>query len=339
MQAFKKLIPLWFLLITVLMAFCLGGGVSWIILTSDNNDFTSSSREVREGSGQLTNPLLECEFLETQGLKTLKPFKYKVDALLQQKIDEGVLTEGSIYFRDLDNGLWFGVNAEMAYSPASLLKVPIMIAYFKLAETNPALLGKKILYQGDFNTTQLQGIEPSSELVPGVNYTVENLITRMITLSDNNSAQLLVNNIPQQELDKVLKDLDVNVNPDDQQHLISMHAYSGFFRVLYNASYLSRDFSEKALKLLSRSEFISGLRAGLPPELLTATKFGERGDGSVVQLHEVGIVYYPGRPYLLGIMTRGKRGADLYSVLKDVSRLVYESVDAQTNPSLPSPAR
>lgn len=337
MRAIKKLIPLWVLLITVLMAFCLGGGVSWIVFAPDKDDFTTHSGEAREGTGQFTNPLLECEVIGAQGLKTLKPFKYKVEALLQRKINEGLLTEGTVYFRDLNNGLWFGINTELAYAPASLLKVPIMIAYFKLAERNPALLDKKIPYQGDFNITRLQGIVPSSELVPGKSYRVEDLIVRMITLSDNNAAQLLVNNISQSELDKVLHDLNVDVNPDDREHLISMHAYSGFFRVLYNASYLNRDFSEKALELLSRSEFKSGLRAGLPPGQLVASKFGEWGNGPIVQMHEVGIVYYPGRPYLLGIMTRGQRGDQYASVLKDISRLVYESVNEQALPVMNPP--
>lgn len=334
-----KPIPLWVLIVTVPASLFLGSVLSWLAFAPDDNESSVRSGELREQSGQFTNPLLECEVFGDQGLKTLKPFKYKVEALLQQKIDDGVLMEGTVYFRDLNNGLWFGINEDAAYHPASLLKVPIMIAYFKLAEKNPALLGKKILFQGNFDITQLQGIIPSSELVPGMSYTVEDLIVRMITLSDNNAAQLLVNNIDRRELDKVLTDIDVNVNPEDHEHLITTHAYSGFFRVLYNASYLNREFSEKALEILSRSEFTSGLRAGLPPGQLAATKFGEWGYGpnkEIVQLHEFGIVYYPGRPYLLGIMTRGRRGGDFSAVIKDISRLVYDSVDQQHAQSVPT---
>lgn len=340
MQTLKRPVPLWLLLLLVGAAFALGGVLGFAYAPEESAGDVASG-ELRERSGQLTNPLLECEVFKDQGFKTLKSFKYQVEELLQEYVDAGVLTEGSVYFRDLNNGLWFGSNVELAYHPASLLKVPIMIGYFKLAEKNPALLAKKLLYQGDFDSTRLQGIEPSKVLIPGRSYPVEELIERMITLSDNNAAQLLVNNIDPRELDKVLQDLDVNVNPDDQEHMITMHAYSGFFRVLYNASYLNREFSEKALQILTRTEFTAGLRAGLPPGQLAATKFGESGvapDRDIVQLHEVGIVYYPGRPYLLGIMTRGKRGGDFAAVLRDISRLVYMSVEQQQAQFVPLPA-
>jgi len=154
----------------------------------------------------------------------------------------------------------------------------------------------------------------------------------MIVLSDNNAAQLLVENIDPRFLDKVLADLDVNFNPASLERMITTHSYAGFFRILYNASYLSRNFSERALGLLSRSKFREGIRAGLLAEQLAATKFGEWGDSAeseIAQLHEFGIVYYPGRPYLLGIMTRGKRGNDFEALIKEISRIGYVPVDEQ----------
>ena len=51
----------------------------------------------------------------------------------------------SVYFIDLAKGNWAGINENTGYSPASLLKVAIMIAYFKQAEDSPQLLQKKIV--------------------------------------------------------------------------------------------------------------------------------------------------------------------------------------------------
>jgi len=342
MTPLKKPIALWIVLPTVLLAFGLGVSVDRLMIAQETPDITVCPGELRQSSGKLTNPLLECEVFSEQGLKTLRPFKFKIEELLREKIAAGVITEGSVYFRDLNNGLWFGINEEVKYHPASLLKVPIMIACFKLAEKDPALLKKKIRYQGNFDMVRWQGIEPSSGLVQGESYAVEDLIVRMISLSDNNAAQLIINTINTDAMNRVLQDLDVNVNPEDPEHYITMHGYSGFFRVLYNASYLNREYSERALEILARSEFIVGLRAGLPPGQLAATKFGESGvaqDPEIVQLHEVGIIYYPGRPYLLGVMTRGRRGEDFSGVLRDISRLVYTSVAEKEVPSEPPPAQ
>ncbi|TLM65762.1 MAG: serine hydrolase [Deltaproteobacteria bacterium] len=331
MSILNKPIPLWGLFLGLVTAFAAGQVLGWAIF-SPGGEARPEVRELREHHGQFTSPLLECEVFEDQGLKALKPFRYKVEALLQEKVAAGVLIDGSVYFRDLNNGMWFGINEGVAYRPASMLKVPVMIAWFKLAEDDPSLLKKTVTYTGAYELTEMQDVKPSARLVPGKRYAIDDLIYRMIALSDNNAAQLLVDNIDKRVLDEVLKDLDVNVNPADYEHMITAHAYAGFFRVLYNASYLGHAYSEKALEILAKSEFREGIRAGLPAGVPAATKFGEWGDSAdstIVQAHEFGIVYYPGRPYLLGVMTRGKRGKPFNDLLAEVSRLIYQSVEEQ----------
>src|SRR6185436_5295057 len=85
--------------------------------------------------------------------------------------------------------------------------------------------------------------------------------------------------------------------------------YSHLFRALYNGTYLSHDASEKALELLSRTKFSDGIVAGVPKETTVSHKFGERtlslNTSSINELHDCGIVYYPGHPYFLCIMTKG----------------------------------
>lgn len=336
MPFLNRTIPLWTLLPIMVLAFVLGFAMDRFVTPAEQPDPVRKTGELRQLSGMLTSPLLECEVFEDQSLKVLQPFKYKVEKLLQEKLDAGIITEGSVYFRDLNNGLWFGINEQLRYHPASLLKVPIMMACFKRADKDPRFLTKKILYRGDFDLERWQGIRPSTPLEQGQSYTVEELVRHMISLSDNNAAQLLVDTIGLEEMNRVMQEIDVNVDPENPEYFITMHGYAGFFRVLYNASYLNRELSEKALEILARSEFMGGLRGGLPPGQLAATKFGEAGAGAnpeIVQMHEVGIVYYPGRPYLLGIMTRGRRGNDFETVLRDISRLVYTAVAGQGVPA------
>jgi hypothetical protein len=107
--------------------------------------------------------------------------------------------------------------------------------------------------------------------------------------------------------------------------------YGMFFRVLFNASYLSKDSSEKALKLLSESTFTKGLVAGIPSGVSISHKFGERVMGDTRQLHDCGIVYLPKQPYLLCIMTRGKDFDQLAGVISEISKKVYDDVVMSTN--------
>jgi beta-lactamase class A len=40
----------------------------------------------------------------------------------------------SVFYRDLNNKQWFGVNENDRFAPGSLLKLPLAIAYFKSSE-------------------------------------------------------------------------------------------------------------------------------------------------------------------------------------------------------------
>jgi hypothetical protein len=92
--------------------------------------------------------------------------------------------------------------------------------------------------------------------------------------------------------------------------------------------------SEKALSYLAETTFDKGLVAGVPEAVAVAHKFGEAGreDGSL-QFHDCGIVYYPGRPYILCVMTRGGSFEPLYAAVADISRTVYEEVRRQSQKS------
>ena len=106
---------------------------------------------------------------------------------------------------------------------------------------------------------------------------------------------------------------------------------SKFFRVLYNASYLSSLYSEYALDLLTKSEFKQGIVQGIPSSTKVAHKFGERFTTSdLVQLHESAIVYRGSASYAVTIMTEGKSMEELKAILGALSKICYEQQKAQS---------
>jgi beta-lactamase class A len=269
----------------------------------------------------------------------LKPFRYKVDALIQSKLRAGEASTVSVFFRDLKSGHRFGIREQEPFSPESLLKLPLMVAYFKWAESNPGVLRRKILYAGSGEEVGLQRTKAAKPLVKGRSYKVDDLILRMIAYDDIDAHALLMANLPPGYLDEVFKDIYANYDPAKKDDDVTFSAYASFFRVLYNASYLSKEMSEKALRYLSRSAFRDGTVAGIPSDIDCAIKYGERamqadaGGGSVKdikQLHEFGIIYYPGRPYLMGVMARGEDSGKLANVIRDVTTLIYEEIDRQS---------
>jgi beta-lactamase class A len=270
--------------------------------------------------------------------KELRPFQYKVNALIENTLKEGGAAAVSVYFRDLNHGNGFGIREQDKFSPKSLLKVPLMIAYFKWAETNPLVLRKTLMSTGTGQEAVQGQSDQVKKLEPGKTYTINDLIFRMIAHDDADAYTLLYANLPSNRLEKIFNDLYVEYDPLKQENSLSLKAFAVFFRVLYNSSFLTEEMSEKALRYLSKSAFRTGMAAGIPPSVDIASKRGERrisvtsngNDKELTQLHEFGIIYHPHRPFLLGIMVQGEDLDQLTKILRDITRLVYEEVDKQS---------
>ncbi|MDD5414744.1 MAG: class A beta-lactamase-related serine hydrolase [Smithellaceae bacterium] len=280
--------------------------------------------EIRKGGYAFINPLIDCESQEI--VPELTNFKNKIADFVRKTLDNKDAIDISVYFRDMNNGPSFSINEDTKFIPASLLKVPIMMAYLKKAESDPLSLKRTIIFAGG-PTDYTQYFAPTERLQPGQSYTVEDLIRRMIVYSDNEASALLVEN-DKSTFNSVQKDLGIEYWEYDQmQEEISERSYAAFFRVLFNASYLNPEMSEKALELLSETQFPFGLAAGIPAGIKIAHKFGERRENLVLQLHDCGIIYHPQHPYLLCVMTRGGDMETLRKIIQQISRLVYGEVD------------
>ena len=285
-------------------------------------------------SYKFIKPLLACNRPELRESREFTPLKTAVQQLIEQKIQKNNPKTVSVYFRDMNNGRWMGINENDVYDPASLLKVPVMIAWLKEGESDPAIFQKKLLYPG-IATEAPQ--EEFRSLAPNTWHTVDELLTAMIVRSDNDAKDLLIASLDRRSLDETFSNLGIAVVGNDlnTRYVISAKAYSLFFRVLYNATYLTRELSEKALNLLSRSEFQEGLAAGTPPNTVVAHKFGQYGAPDVdvrtsgaLEFHDCGVVYHPTHPYLLCVMTQGSGSFDdLKSIVKNVSQAVYSAVE------------
>jgi beta-lactamase class A len=291
--------------------------------------------ERREGTFRLVNPLLECDLADdVLRNRELIPFREKVARHVAERVAGRPGTSVSVYFRELNDGIWFGVGDTERFAPASLRKLPMMIALLKTAERpgGQGLLDRLVPYdlQRDYNLDQ--NVRPAEALVPGRSYPVRQLIERMVVASDNNAFTLLARVVDPGELDRVYALLRVqNPRSREDDAFLSVQTYASFFRILYNATYLGKDASEWALGLLAGAEFRAGLVAGVPPTVPVAHKFGEKSDAAAgtVQLHDCGIVYYPNNPYLLCVMSRGTDFGSLAELIVGVARVVYDEVARQ----------
>lgn len=278
---------------------------------------------------RFVSPLLSCgeEQFDHVSNDVLRKLEDDLESYLANVRSSGRADSVSVYFRQLKGGPWLGINYETEFIPASLLKVPLAMAVYKTAEKNPTLLNSPVFYEsGDASAAQYF---KNVAVQPGKEYLVRDLVEATLIHSDNNAAELLAAVLTDKELQDTYTKLGIDEPTRSGDYSTNVHYYASFFRILFNATYLSPEDSNYLLDIMTRSTFTRGLVAGVPEGIPVSHKFGERavGDSGLVQLHDCGIVYHPERPYLICIMTQGKEWNALSKVLSDISSLVWKSVD------------
>lgn len=317
----------------MVFAFGLFSGMAlWNFSDRGDDPTDDSSSQVREmGKYRFVSPLLECEVSEASIRARNENFQNELASEIDRVKAEYGLSGSAAYFRDMNNGPAFGVDEAEKFFPASLLKVPVMMAFYRFSEKDPSVLSERIKFSSFKDIGRVQYVIPEKTLVLEESYTIDELIRMMIVYSDNQAMALLLDHLPAEYMKDLFSILGFKSESlDDPGLMLTVKEYASFFRILFNSSYLSRENSEKALTLLSESGYGNGLVSGLPEGVRAAHKFGEFGTGQgVKQLHDCGIVYFPEHPYLLCVMTRGERFHDLESAVSDISRFVYGKIDEQ----------
>lgn len=260
--------------------------------------------------------------------------RQQLKSYIDEKKNEGMLVDAGIYFRDLEDGPHFGINEYANFAAASLLKLPIVIQYMSFAERNADLLKRKLIVPPGFDL--LYGVKylPPEKLVPGDKHTIEDLMFRTVAYSDNLAfimlRQYLINSFGDEDfIWESYRQIGLVPDVTDKNYVISVVRYASIFKLIYSASVLNTLMSERFIDMLRATTYRSGLVAGVPEGVEVAHKFGELEREGVFQLHDCGIIYYPGNPYVLCVMTRGDSYDELEMVIGEISRMVYSEVDSR----------
>ena len=278
----------------------------------------------------LIHPLIDIDVARARNEPWLGALEVKTKNLIKQLKKEGFASDISLEFVNIEKTAEFDVDPAIGYKPASMVKLPIMIAYLKLRENDPEILNRRLTLQQMPPSSFSQEFPPKRALPLGKDYSINELLEAMISRSDNDAAYTLLSFMQPGELAHVYADLGV-IGPEarNPNQLVTVRDLSVFLRTLYLAGYLTWDHSQLALEYLAASDFNEGLRALLPPGTTIAHKFGEAAsiDGVLTQIHDCGFVFHPKGPYMLCVLTRGKDQHRQAAAIARISKLVYDEVD------------
>jgi beta-lactamase class A len=316
------------------IVFVILGFVAGLLYSSDLSDYIVRNIPSKNSISNAKLAYIDPE-LDTQK-KPVKyvPFELRTSKRIFEEINLEKSVSLSVYVRNLDNGPWFGIREKDSFAPIRSLKTPIFIAYLKWSEEEKSLLDKKLTIKKISDNETDRIFIPRNRLKIEQSYSVRELLEEMMVNSSMTATETLFKNIPHSLLTKVDIDLWVFIpGEEDIDDSISLKEYSSFFRILYNASYLSPASSQFALSLLTKTDFPDGIRKWVPPTYEIANKFGERiytnSEGvNEYQLHDCGIVYYTPYPYLVCISAKSKNTDKLRYALWETSRIIFEEISA-----------
>jgi beta-lactamase class A len=289
---------------------------------------------LRTTGTKFTKPLLLCNTGYSQDANSLLALKDSISSTLNSATENNVITTASVYLRNMDSGEELYINPQETFAPASIQKVMMLIRLLKISETDPTLLTTKRPFTLSYDSNAGASIPPTNYPQHGQEYTTQDLLDFMIKYSDNISFELLLNLIGQTEYERIYEEVRLQYpeSVSAPTNFISAHQLSFFFRLLYNASYLSTENSEKALHLLSQTDYQNGLTKLLPTTTPVAHKFGitalkDETGNPYGELHDCGIIYHPQNPYFLCIMTKS-RSTDIAPIESLIATISHQAFQA-----------
>lgn len=105
-----------------LVFFIVGTATGWLcgMLFDPTQDRGRGELEQRLSGYRFISPLLDCEVKgETVTFEELRPFREKVDHLIRERAETLRLESVAVYFRDVNNGPWFGIREQDKFIKSS----------------------------------------------------------------------------------------------------------------------------------------------------------------------------------------------------------------------------
>ncbi len=318
--------PQWFLMaLFFLIGLFIGALSLFLYFFNGNNLITVEKIHPNRYRYQFINPLLAIDIAEKKEILENKMIGGNIEKFISDSKKSGGITNASVYYRDIEPGKWAVANENFLFSPGKFIKLAIMMAYFKNAESNPEVLNQKVIFLGS--------VAPSA-LVKNKSYTVDELIRFMVNKDDDPATELLFDTIDTRFLNDVYSDLGIPFIEDKfTTDFLSLKQYSLLFRVLYNATYLNREYSEKAFEVLSQNldpdGFTRGVGKGIPIVHRYRIRNISLNNQTGYESHTCGMVYYPDHPYLLCIMAIGFNSSKINSFFETISSFIYKQTETQ----------
>lgn len=240
---------------------------------------------------------------------------------------ENILFTPGVFVIDLETGNYAEVNSNNAIAAASTIKVPILIAFLQDVEAGKIQWDEKLTLKAEFRAS---GSGNLGQRKIGSEFTAEDVVKRMITISDNTATNMAIDRLggidalnrrfqewglTNTALQNPLPDVK-GTNTSSPKELAMLMA-----RVM-RGELLSTASRDRMIQIMQETENDNLLPQGLGAGAKIAHKTGNIGS----MLADVGLVYLPsGKGYVIAVMVqRPRRDVRAQKIIQQISSTAYE---------------
>lgn len=239
-----------------------------------------------------------------------------------------------VAFKNLDTGEPILINEEMIFPSASLIKLAIMSEVMNRVKKGGMTLEDEIMVEAAMMTG---GDGILKELKPGHVFTLEEIITLMIIVSDNLATNILIDKIGMESVNRLCQSLglgetklqrkmmDAQARKEGRENYTCAKDMLALLELIYRGDNVDGEYSARMLEILKKQQITGRLQLYLPEEITVAHK---TGDLDLLE-HDVGIMYLPQCTCILCVLTHrtlsNKEGRE---IIGKIAKLVYDSYSA-----------
>jgi beta-lactamase class A len=235
--------------------------------------------------------------------------------------------DASYLFAALDTGEYSGLEADRALPAASTIKLPILIALFQDLDAQKVQLTEKLTIDKDSIVGEAGDLQ---EEQPGTQVTVQVVMTKMMTISDNTATNLLIRRLGGQSALNLrfrswgLKTTTINHQLPDLEgtNVTTARELAGLMAAIDRGQIVTNASRTEILRIMSNTTRNTMLPQGLEAGAKIAHKTGDIG--SLVA--DVGAIELPsGKIYIAAVLVKRPYNDPAGPALvRQMSKVVYQ---------------
>lgn len=231
--------------------------------------------------------------------------------LLKKEIEAFIKTQSgniAVSFYDLKEKSGFSIDGEKRMLSASTIKLVIVAELMRRVHIGETSLENRITVTAQMKTG---GDGILKELEPGHSFTLKELLTLMVIISDNEATNILIDFLGMESINQMAqtmhlkqahlgrKMMDSKAEEAGHDNYICAEDIRDVLKSIYEGTCIDKESSKMMLDILKRQQQSGRLQLYLPESVVIAHKCG---DLDCVE-NDGGIFLLPKHPYILVVLT------------------------------------